>query len=136
MDRPRNRNGGRGVFNGDIGLIVRINRREQAIHVLFDGERLALYDFTQTDELMHAYAITVHKSQGSEFPAVVMPITGHTPILMTRNLLYTAVTRARRLVVLTGDRQWLLRMIANNSGTVRYSGLKDRLKAVSEVRIR
>jgi len=127
---------GEGVFNGDIGLIVRINRREQAIHVLFDGERLALYDFTQTDELMHAYAITVHKSQGSEFPAVVMPITGHTPILMTRNLLYTAVTRARRLVVLTGDRQWLLRMIANNSGTVRYSGLKDRLKAVSEVRIR
>ncbi len=127
---------GEGVFNGDIGIIVRINRREQAVHVLFDGERLALYDFTQTDELMHAYAITVHKSQGSEFPAVVMPITGHTPILMTRNLLYTAVTRARRLVVLTGDRQWLLRMIANNSGTVRYSGLKDRLKAVSEVRIR
>lgn len=127
---------GEGVFNGDIGLIVRINRREQAIHVLFDGERLALYDFTQTDELMHAYAITVHKSQGSEFPAVVMPITGHTPILMTRNLLYTAVTRARRLVVLTGDRQWLLRMIANNSGTVRYSGLKERLKAVSELRIR
>lgn len=118
---------GEGVFNGDIGVIAHISRKDQSIQVLFDGERLAVYEFTQTDELMHAYAITVHKSQGSEFPAVVMPITGNTPILMTRNLLYTAVTRARRLVVLTGDKQWLLRMIANNTGTVRYSGLRERL---------
>lgn len=123
---------GEGVFNGDIGIILRINRQEQAFHVLFDGERLALYDFMQSDELMHAYAITVHKSQGSEFPAVVMPITGQTPILMTRNLLYTAVTRARKLVVLTGDRYWLMRMIGNNSSMVRYSGLKDRLIAMAE----
>lgn len=122
---------GEGVFNGDIGIILRINRQEQALHVLFDGERLALYDFTQSDELMHAYAITVHKSQGSEFPAVVMPITGQTPILMTRNLLYTAVTRARRLVVLTGDKYWLMRMIGNNASMVRYSGLKDRLIAMA-----
>lgn len=123
---------GEGVFNGDIGIIIRISRHEQAFHVLFDGERLALYDFMQADELMHAYAITVHKSQGSEFPAVVMPITGQTPILMTRNLLYTAVTRARKLVVLTGDRYWLMRMIGNNSSMVRYSGLKDRLIAMAE----
>lgn len=125
---------GEGVFNGDIGIIQRINRQEQAIHVLFDGERLALYEFTQSDELMHAYAITVHKSQGSEFPAVVMPITGQTPILMTRNLLYTAVTRASKLVVLTGDRNWLMRMIANNSSMVRHSGLKARLQAVMQWR--
>lgn len=125
---------GEGVFNGDIGIILRINRQEQAFHVLFDGERLALYDFTQSDELMHAYAITVHKSQGSEFPAVVMPITGQTPILMTRNLLYTAVTRARKLVVLTGDKYWLMRMIGNNASMDRYSGLKDRLIAMGEFR--
>lgn len=123
---------GEGVFNGDIGIILRISRTEQAFHVLFDGERLALYDFMQADELMHAYAITVHKSQGSEFSAVVMPITGQTPILMTRNLLYTAVTRARKLVVLIGDRYWLMRMISNNSSMVRYSGLKERLIAMAE----
>ncbi len=122
---------GEGVFNGDIGIILRISRQEQAFHVLFDGERLAIYDFMQSDELMHAYAITVHKSQGSEFPAVVMPITGQTPILMTRNLLYTAVTRARKLVVLIGDRQWLMRMIGNNSSMIRYSGLKERLVAMA-----
>lgn len=118
---------GEGVFNGDIGIIKRISRQEQTLYVLFDGERLALYDFTQSDELMHAYAITVHKSQGSEFPAVVMPITGNTPILMTRNLLYTAVTRARKLVVLVGEKNWLMRMIANNASTERYSGLRNRL---------
>ncbi len=123
---------GEGVFNGDIGIILQINRLEQAFHVLFDGERLAIYDFMQSDELMHAYAITVHKSQGSEFPAVVMPITGQTPILMTRNLLYTAVTRARKLVVLTGDRYWLMRMIGNNASMIRYSGLKDRLITMAE----
>lgn len=123
---------GEGVFNGDIGIILRISRQEQAFHVLFDSDRLAIYDFMQSDELMHAYAITVHKSQGSEFPAVVMPITGQTPILMTRNLLYTAVTRARNLVVLIGDRQWLMRMIGNNSSMIRYSGLKDRLVAMKE----
>lgn len=122
---------GEGVFNGDIGIILRISRQEQAFHVLFDSDRLAIYDFMQSDELMHAYAITVHKSQGSEFPAVVMPITGQTPILMTRNLLYTAVTRARKLVVLIGDRQWLMRMIGNNSSMIRYSGLKDRLVAMA-----
>jgi len=123
---------GEGVFNGDIGIIARISKAEQTIHVLFDDERLSAYDFAQVDELIHAYAITVHKSQGSEFPAVVMPISGHTPILMTRNLLYTAVTRARRLVVLVGDRRWLQSMVRNNTSAIRHSGLRQRLAALSE----
>lgn len=119
---------GDGVFNGDIGSVVEISSEEQYVEVVFDGDRLVRYGYNQLDELIHAYAITVHKSQGSEFPVVVMPICGTAPMLMTRNILYTSITRAKKTVVLVGNEGWLKRMINNNQSRERYSGLKDRLK--------
>ncbi len=125
---------GEGVFNGDIGKIVGISLRRQVITVLYDKEKYVEYEFNQLDEIVHAYAVTVHKSQGSEFPVVVMPVVGNVPILMTRNILYTAVTRAKQLVVLVGDQVWLKRMIENNRNTQRNSGLKEKLtRIVNEV---
>lgn len=116
-----------GVFNGDIGVITRVDEEEQSISVLFDNEREADYDFSILDELEPAYAITVHKSQGSEFPVIVMPVFMGPPLLMTRNLIYTAVTRAKELVVLVGSEAALAAMISNDKEMLRYSGLKDRL---------
>lgn len=121
---------GQGVFNGDVGYIAHINDEEQCLTVLFDDDKEVVYDFGQLDELQLAYAISVHKSQGSEFPVVVMPIVSGPPMLMARNLLYTAVTRAKELVVLVGRSEHLRSMINNDFVAQRYSGLKERLCAV------
>lgn len=121
---------GQGVFNGDVGYITHINDEEQCLTVLFDDDKEVVYDFGQLDELQLAYAISVHKSQGNEFPVVVMPIINGPPMLMARNLLYTAVTRAKELVVLVGRPQHLQAMINNDFVAQRYSGLKERLCAV------
>lgn len=91
--------------------------------VLFDEEKEVEYSFNQLDELKLSYATTVHKSQGSEFPVVIMPIYWGPPMLLTRNLLYTAITRAKNLVVLVGEEKYLRAMIANNKITKRYSSL-------------
>lgn len=118
---------GEGVFNGDIGYIQAIDKQAQELTVLFDDDRLVNYNFSQLEELELAYCITIHKSQGSEFPVVVMPVTWGPPMLLTRNLLYTAITRARELVVLVGTQNYLRRMIDNNEIVQRYSGLGYRL---------
>lgn len=118
---------GEGVFNGDLGTIMDIDNEEQYLEVIFDRERLVRYDFTMLDELEHAYALTVHKSQGSEFPVLVMPLTFGPPMLMTRNLLYTGLTRAKSMVVLVGKEHFLQQMINNNHITARNSGLRGRL---------
>lgn len=118
---------GEGVFNGDLGIITDIDNEEQCMEVVFDGERKVKYDFSILDELEHAYALTVHKSQGSEFPVLVMPLTFGPPMLMTRNLLYTGLTRAKNMVVLVGKERFLYQMINNNQITARYSGLRRRL---------
>ena len=112
----------KGVFNGDIGYIIDVN--EKNINVLYDGNKIFKYDKTNLSEIEHAYAITVHKSQGSEFPIVIIPIFRFTNILMNRNILYTAVTRAKRCVILVGDINALMYMVRNTSSTVRYSSLK------------
>ena len=112
-----------GVFNGDIGIITEINQRDKKMKIQFD-DRLATYGFEQLDELEPAYAVTVHKSQGSEFEAVVLVLGEMTPLLQYRNLLYTAVTRAKQLLVIVGSRQVIDHMVANNKHTNRYSGLK------------
>jgi len=122
---------GEGVFNGDMGIIQHIDYEEQTLSVLFDDDRLAVYDFGQLDELEPAYAITIHKSQGSEFPVVIIPLVYGPPMLMTRNLLYTAVTRAKELVVIVGKEEIISRMVNNNHIEKRYSGLDRRLKAYS-----
>lgn len=119
---------GDGIFNGDIGVIDYINSKAQEIGVIYDAERLVKYDFSGVDELELAYAVTVHKSQGSEFPVVIMPLFPSAPQLMNRNLFYTAVTRARQLVILVGRETVLYRMIENNNETERHSGLKFRLE--------
>lgn len=113
---------GMGVFNGDIGIIEEINPSAERVTVLFDDRR-AVYDFSMLDELELAYAITVHKSQGSEYPIVVIPLYRYSQRLLTRNLLYTALTRAQKMVVLVGDEEVSRRMIENNRRTKRYTGL-------------
>lgn len=118
---------GTGVFNGDFGLIQCIDEAAREMTVLFDENRTVVYPFESLDELELAYAITVHKSQGSEYPAVVLPLLSGPPALFTRNLLYTAVTRARSCVTILGSRETLERMVANVGHTMRYTGLRDRI---------
>ncbi len=120
---------GEGVFNGDIGYILAVDRRARALTVEFDDGRVAEYDETLLDDLELAYCMSVHKSQGSEFDAVVLPLLSGPPMLMTRNLLYTAVTRARRLVVIVGREGCVRAMVDNNHITRRYSALDIRLRA-------
>jgi exodeoxyribonuclease V alpha subunit len=124
---------GTGVFNGDIGVVEDIDNENQRISVIFDEEKKVLYDFTSLDELELAYAITIHKSQGSEFPVIVIPVGYGPPMLMTRNLIYTGVTRAKKLVVLVGMRQSLMSMVNNNTITKRYSGLRNRIVSIMNI---
>ncbi len=118
---------GLGVFNGDMGTIREISGFDESFTVEFEEGRLVEYPFKQTDELELAYAVTIHKAQGSEYPAVVIPLLSVPQMLRTRNLLYTAVTRARRCVVILGDERIFAEMEANTSVRERYSGLKDRM---------
>ena len=118
---------GEGIFNGDVGFISSIDKDNGEMNVVFDGTRYVKYPFGQLDELELAYAITVHKSQGSEFPVIVLPVSWFPPVLATRNLLYTAVTRGKTAVVLVGSENKLQGMVDNNRISRRYSGLKARL---------
>lgn len=118
---------GQGVFNGDVGFIAYIDAENQNLTVIYDDEKYVEYDFSQLDELELAYAVTVHKSQGSEFPIMVMPISWFPPMLATRNLLYTAVTRGKKVVVLVGSENRLRAMVDNDRIKLRYSGLTYRL---------
>ncbi len=119
---------GVGVFNGDMGRIVEINEPMQTLTVLFDEQRQVIYPFSGLSELELAYAITVHKAQGSEYPGVVLPLLdGGTPQLFSRNLLYTAITRAKRCVTIVGSRQKVLEMIHNDNGNNRHSDFKARI---------
>ncbi len=120
---------GEGIYNGDIGYIIYIDETEQELTVQFDEEREVTYPFSQLDELILAYATTVHKSQGSEFPVIIMPIVWGPPMLLTRNLFYTAITRARQLVVLVGIEKYMQDMINNDKIDRRYSALDYRLSS-------
>lgn len=118
---------GTGVFNGDTGIIEEINDFTETVTVCFDEGRMVEYPFKLLEELELAYAVTIHKSQGSEYPAVVIPLLTGPRMLMNRNLLYTAVTRAKKCVTIVGNDTTFEQMIANNSQLKRYSGLRDRL---------
>lgn len=118
---------GTGVFNGDTGIIEEINDFAETVTVCFDEGRMVEYPFKLLEELELAYAVTIHKSQGSEYPAVVIPLLSGPRMLMNRNLLYTAVTRAKKCVTIVGNDTTFEQMIANNSQLKRYSGLRDRL---------
>ena len=118
---------GTGIFNGDMGIIQQINEFAETMTIAFDENRMVEYSFKLLDELELAYAITIHKSQGSEYPAVVIPLLTGPRMLMNRNLLYTAVTRAKKCVTLVGNDETFNMMIQNTTELKRYSGLKDRL---------
>ena len=118
---------GTGVFNGDTGIIEEINDFAETVTVCFDEGRMVEYPYKLLEELELAYAVTIHKSQGSEYPAVVIPLLSGPRMLMNRNLLYTAVTRAKKCVTIVGNDTTCEQMIANNSQLKRYSGLRDRL---------
>jgi len=117
------------VFNGDIGRINAIDFEDQQIDVVIDG-RYVVYDFMETDELIHAYCISTHRSQGSEYPIVVMTLLTQHYMMLQRNLLYTAVTRAKQVVVLVGSRKAVFMAVQNNKVMERYTGLLPRLQNV------
>lgn len=118
---------GLGVFNGDVGIITEINEYTNSLWITYDEGRMVEYPFKNLEELELAYAITIHKSQGSEYPAVVIPLLPGPQLLMNRNLLYTAVTRAKKCVTMVGDEKTFDEMIKNTTQKRRYSGLCDRL---------
>lgn len=118
---------GEGVYNGDIGYVYHIDKEKRTVYIIFDNSKIVSYKYDELDELDHSFCTTIHKSQGSEFPVVVIPITWAPPMLLSRNLIYTAVTRAKKLVVLVGDVKYLEYMIKNNRTNERYSNLAYKL---------
>ena len=123
---------GMGIYNGDIGVLHSINGAEEKLVIEFE-DKTAVYDFSLLEELEHAYAITVHKSQGSEYSVVIIPIYSCAPMLRTRNLLYTAVTRAKEMVILVGRRDILAGMVENNRQVFRYTLLAEKLRKRSNI---
>jgi exodeoxyribonuclease V alpha subunit len=114
------------VFNGDIGVVTKIDPVEQEVIIRFDS-REVVYDFGELDEVSLAYAITIHKSQGSEFPVVVTPLATQQYVLLQRNLVYTGITRGKKLVVLVGQKKAMAMAVRNNKTQQRFSGLLARL---------
>lgn len=123
---------GKGVFNGDVGYIQTVNREAKQVTVLFEDGRAADIAFEDMLDLTLAYAVSIHKSQGSEFPVVILPLLSGPPMLMTRNLLYTAITRARQMVMVVGSERTVARMVENDTVVQRYSGLLSTLRAFAQ----
>ena len=124
---------GTGLYNGDMGIIRNINRFAEEMEIVFDDGKTVHYPFTQTEDLEHAYAVTIHKSQGSEYPAVVLPILTGPRMLLTRNILYTAVTRAISCVTIVGSEDTIRQMIGNANEQKRYTGLCERIRETASV---
>ncbi|MBO7650772.1 MAG: ATP-dependent RecD-like DNA helicase [Lachnospiraceae bacterium] len=122
---------GTGIYNGDIGIIKSINRFAEEMEIQFDDGRTVQYPFGSLEDLEHAYAVTIHKSQGSEYPAVVLPILSGPRMLLSRNLLYTAVTRAVSCVTIVGSEEMIRHMIKNANEQKRYTGLCDRIREIN-----
>lgn len=126
VEWEKNGREGVGIFNGDIGTVLSIDRDTASMQISFD-DRLCDYGFDAADELEHAYAITVHKSQGSEYPVVIIPLYRCAPMLLTRNLLYTAITRASKMVILVGSPEILETMVGNERKSKRLTALGERI---------
>ena len=123
---------GTGIFNGDTGIIKEIVEYQEIVTVEFEEGKLVDYDFSEMDDMELAYAITIHKSQGSEYPAVILPILGGPRMLLNRNLLYTAVTRAKKCVTMVGSSATVYKMIKNVNEQKRYSTLCQRIVEMRE----
>lgn len=126
-------NEGVGVYNGDMGRIKEIDTRHEQVVVQFDDKKVVEYEYSNLDELQLAYAVTIHKSQGSEYPIVILPLHSGPPMLLSRNLLYTAVTRSKRYVVTVGLEETIKRMVDNDREIKRFSSLEDRLKDLAKL---
>ncbi len=124
---------GCGIFNGDIGIIQKISSIDKVLEIVFDDDKRVMYNFSDLEELELAYAITVHKSQGNEFDYVIISVSSFNSMLMFKNLLYTAVTRAKKMVILVGSEASIVRMIKNTVKSQRYSGLCERMRAIKEM---
>jgi exodeoxyribonuclease V alpha subunit len=122
---------GVGIFNGDIGFITDVDHVNEKVTISFD-DRVADYDYVMLEDIRHAYAITIHKSQGSEYPIVIIPAYEYSKRLLTRNLLYTAVTRARDMVIIVGRKDIVYNMVDNNRLTQRYTGLTEMICILDE----
>lgn len=118
-----------GIFNGEMGTITDISNIYEYVEVDYDG-KIARYEFSELDQLEHSYAITVHKSQGSEFDVVIMPIVRSAPMLLTRNLLYTAITRAKKLLIIIGSNDIVNFMIRNTDAKIRNTGLAEKMENI------
>ena len=119
---------GNGVFNGEFGTILKLDDLEKRVKIKFDDEKYAWYQYSELDQIEHAYAITVHKAQGSEFDVVIMPIVQAAPMLLTRNLLYTGMTRAKKMLIIVGNANVIEFMINNADNKKRNTGLEYKLK--------
>lgn len=126
---------GTGIFNGELGIIKKIDGKEKQIEVEFDDKKVAWYAFSELEELEHAYSITIHKAQGSEFDVVILVIPPTSNMLLTRNLLYTGMTRAKKLLVIIGNRNLVEYMINNVDIKKRNTGLEIRLKRLGEEKL-
>ena len=124
---------GSGIFNGDMGIIDSISVKDRQMIIIFDDDKRTVYSLADLDYLDLAYAITVHKSQGSEFHTVIMPVCRTAPMLMCRNLLYTAVTRAKNMVIMVGSVSECETMVKNNDEKKRFSGLTKRLNEANSI---
>ena len=118
---------GTGIFNGDVGIITEIDPHMEQLRIVFDNKE-AIYEFSQLNELELAYAMTVHKSQGSEYPAVILSAWNSSPYLLNRSILYTAITRAKQLLIIVGREETIAAMVENAKTVRRYTGLKLRLQ--------
>ena len=125
---------GSGVFNGDTGIVMEIVPFNKSMTVRFEDGRYVEYSFDDLDELELAYSITVHKAQGSEYPAVIIPMYAGPRMLMNRNILYTAITRARKCVCIIGEEPVFMQMAKNESEAKRYTSLDERIKEISEIK--
>ena len=119
---------GSGIFNGEVGTIKEINESEKSLKIKFDDEKIAWYQFSELEQIEHSYAITIHKAQGSEFDVVIMVMPRTAPVLLTRNLLYTGITRAKDLLIIIGTKQTIDFMIQNIDSRKRNTGLEYKLR--------
>ena len=117
-----------GVFNGSVGVVTALSLEDQELRVRLDEDEEVAYGFDELDELTHAYAVSIHRSQGSEYPCVVVPLTMSAWMMLQRNLLYTAVTRAKRIVVLVGSKRALAKAVRTQGAGRRYTALTQRLQ--------
>ena len=124
---------GNGIFNGDQGKILKINRFSATMTILFDSDRYVEYPFNMLEQLELSYAITVHKSQGSEFEVIILPLFDNSNLLMTRNILYTAVTRGKKCVCILGRKEVFCRMIENVGDFRRFSSLDERIREAENI---